>query len=147
MTKKGVARISISLSPKLLEEFDAVTRGIGYDRSKAIQQAMRDFVTEYHWDYKPQTTAVGTITLLFDHDIHGLEAELTDIQHHYTDIITSTTHIHLDSHHCLLVIVVKGVASQIQKLAKQLQRSRGVQQIKLTSLMTSHTSQHVQLHE
>lgn len=140
MTKKGVARISISLPPKLLEEFDAVTQRIGYDRSKAIQQAMRDFVTEYHLDHKPQATVVGTITLLFDHDIHGLEAELTDIQHHHANIITSTTHVHLDGHHCLLVIVVKGVASQIRKLATQLQRSRGVQQIKLTSLMTSHSS-------
>ncbi|MHA2429125.1 MAG: CopG family ribbon-helix-helix protein [Candidatus Hermodarchaeia archaeon] len=37
MSKLGVARISISLPPNLLEEFDNVIQQIGYDRSKAIQ--------------------------------------------------------------------------------------------------------------
>ncbi|MFX0204018.1 MAG: nickel-responsive transcriptional regulator NikR [Candidatus Hodarchaeota archaeon] len=137
MSKPGVARISISLPPNLLEEFDNVIQRIGYDRSKALQQATRDFITSYRIEYDPNAIAVGTITLLFDHDISGLEAELTDVQHHHTDLITSTTHIHLDGHHCLLVIVVKGQASRIRQLTTELQSLRGVQQIKLTSLMAN----------
>ena len=134
MSKPGVARISISLPPHLLEEFDNVIQRIGYDRSKAIQQAIRDFITSYRIEYDQQTSAVGTITLLFDHDIPGLEAELTDVQHHHSDLISSTTHIHLDGHHCLLVIVVKGQAMRIHQLTTILQSLRGVQQIKLTCL-------------
>lgn len=137
MSKLGVARISISLPPNLLEEFDDVIQRIGYDRSKAIQQATRDFITSYRMEYDPQATAVGTITLLFDHDVPGLEAELTDIQHHHTNLITSTTHIHLDGHHCLLVIVVKGQATRIHQLTTTLQSLRGIQQIKLTCLSTN----------
>ncbi|MFW9935441.1 MAG: nickel-responsive transcriptional regulator NikR [Candidatus Thorarchaeota archaeon] len=135
MKKSGVARISISLPPKLLKEFDQITSNIGYDRSKAIQQAMRDFVSEYRWGHDPLAVAVGTITIIFDHDIPGLEAELTRIQHQYTTLITSTTHIHLDAHHCLLVIVVKGNAAQIKELATQLQSLRGIHQLKVTSMM------------
>ncbi len=137
MSKPGVTRISISLPPNLLEEFDNVIQRIGYDRSKSIQQAIRDFITSYRIEYDPHAIAVGTITLLFDHDILGLEAELTDVQHQQSDLISSTTHIHLDGHHCLLVIVVKGQAKRIHQLTTTLQSLRGVQQIKLTSLMTN----------
>lgn len=137
MAKPGVARISISLPPNLLDEFDDVIQRIGFDRSKAIQQATRDFITSYRIEYDQQASAVGTITLLFDHDIPGLEAELTDVQHRHSNLISSTTHIHLDGHHCLLVIVVKGKSTLIHQLTTTLQSLRGVQQIKLTCLTTN----------
>ncbi|MFW9831961.1 MAG: nickel-responsive transcriptional regulator NikR [Candidatus Thorarchaeota archaeon] len=135
MPKPGVSRISISLPPSLLEDFDQVISNIGFDRSKAIQQAMRDFISEYRWEYIPSALAVGTITLVFDHDVSGLETELTRIQHQYTNAITSTTHIHMDNHHCLLVIVLKSQTKTIKALATQLQGLRGIQQLKLTSLV------------
>jgi CopG family nickel-responsive transcriptional regulator len=137
MSKPGVARISISLPPNLLDELDTVIQRIGYDRSKAIQQAIRDFITSYRLESDQNASAVGTITLLFDHDIPGLEAELTDVQHQHGDLISSTTHIHLEGHHCLLVIVVKGQAMRIHQLTTSLQSLRGVQQIKLTCLTTN----------
>jgi CopG family nickel-responsive transcriptional regulator len=141
MSKPGVSRISISLPPTLLEDFDAVITDIGYDRSKAIQQAMRDYISEYRWDADPDATAVGTITIIYDHDVSGLEGELTAIQHQHTDLITSTTHIHLDSHHCLLVIVVKGQAVQIKQLASKLLSLRGIHQLKVTSMMEERTAE------
>ncbi|MHA2427592.1 MAG: nickel-responsive transcriptional regulator NikR [Candidatus Hermodarchaeia archaeon] len=137
MSKPGVARISISLPPTLLDEFDNVIQRIGYDRSKALQQATRDFITSYRIEYEQQASVVGTITLLFDHDIPGLEAELNAVQHRHSDLISSTTHIHLDGHHCLLIIVVKGQAKRIHQLTTRLQSLRGVQQIKLTCLATN----------
>lgn len=134
MAKQGVSRISISLPPNLLDDFEKVITKIGYDRSKAIQQAMRDFISEYLWKHDPTTNAVGTVTIIYDHAISGLEEELTVIQHQHTDLITSSTHIHLDKHHCLLVIVVKGQATQIKELATKLQSLRGINQIKVVSL-------------
>lgn len=134
MAKTGVTRISMSLSPQLLEEFDEVITKIGYDRSKAIQQAMRDFITEYHWEYDPLTNLAGTITFIYSHEIPGLETELTTIQHQFPKTISSTTHIHLD-HYCLLVVVVNGPAKDIKALASKLQSLRGIHQLKITSLM------------
>ncbi len=137
MTKTSVARISISLPPNLLAEFNNVTASIGYDRSKAIQQAMRDFISEYQREYEPLAQAVGTITLIYDHAIPELEADLTDVQHRFFAIVSSTTHIHLDSNHCLLVIIVKGPAEKIHELSSELRRLRGIHQLKLTSLMVA----------
>jgi CopG family nickel-responsive transcriptional regulator len=137
MAESGVARISISLPPMLLDELEAVLQEIGLDRSKALQQAIRDFITNHRLEYKPDTNGVGTITLLYEHDVPGLEEELTEIQHHHTDLITSATHVHLDGHNCFQVIVVKGKTAQIHRLAVALQSLRGVRQIKRTILTTT----------
>ncbi len=135
MAKTGVTRISISLAPSLLETFEEVTVSIGYDRSKAIQQAMRNFISEYRSTFDRSTTVAGTITLIYDHKVKGLEAQLTSVQHNYTGIVSSTTHIHLDPLHCLLVIVVRGRIEEIKELASQLRSLRGICQLKLTNLM------------
>ena len=146
MAKSSVTRISISLPPRLLEDFDQVTSHIGYDRSKAIQQAMRDFISEYHWEQDSTASAVGTITIIYDHDIPGLEGELTKVQHQHTTVISSTTHIHLDTHHCLLAIVVKGKTAKIKELATQLQSLRGISQLKVTSMKEETSSKHQHSH-
>lgn len=45
-----VERTSFSTPPKLMKQFDKSLRAIGYkDRSKGLQVAMRDFITEYAW--------------------------------------------------------------------------------------------------
>jgi CopG family nickel-responsive transcriptional regulator len=146
MEKQGVKRISISLPPDLLEDFEAVIKEMGYDRSKAIQQAMRGFISDYRWDHNPTAFTVGTITLIYHHDVRGVESELTDIQHQYPNLITSSTHVHLDAVHCLLVIVVKGYAKQIQSLALELKRLRGVKQLKLTGLVGTTPTPHEHSH-
>lgn len=137
MTESRAARISMSLPPTLLDELDAVIQEIGLDRSKALQQAIRDFITNHQLEFSPDADGVGTITLLYEHDVPGLEAELTEIQHHHTDLITSATHVHLDGHHCFQIIVVKGKIVQIHQLSVALQSLRGVRQIKRTILLTT----------
>jgi len=49
MTGKGVSRFGVSVPPELLSEFDGTIALMNYDRSKAIQLAMRNFLTEYTW--------------------------------------------------------------------------------------------------
>ncbi len=134
MVGKGVVRFGVSVPSKLLEEFDKSTSRMGYDRSKAIQLAMRNLLTEYTWETKQEGTAAGTLTIIYDHDTRGLEESLTDTQHHHRDIITSAMHVHLDERRCLSVIAVKGKVNSIQTLAKELMSKRGIEQLKLATV-------------
>ena len=52
MAKRGVRRFTVSASPEFLEEFDEVIGSVGWERSKAIRLAMRNFLTEYRWYVK-----------------------------------------------------------------------------------------------
>lgn len=68
--------------------------------------------------------------MLYDHEVRGLENTLTHIQHHYTDIIFSTMHIHLSERDCLEAIAVKSDAAEIRKLSDKLSAKRGVKILK-----------------
>ena len=127
----NVSRISVSIDPQLLEDFDETIHRIGYNRSTAVQLAMRDFLTENKWKESTGVLA-GVITMLYDHHKGGMIEELNHLQHDYIGIINSSTHIHLDHDNCLEILAVKGDASKIKELAEALGVIRGVQQIRIS---------------
>jgi CopG family nickel-responsive transcriptional regulator len=57
---------------------------------------------------------------------------LTDIQHDHHEVIISTLHVHLDHNNCLEVLVVRGKAATIKKIADELIAAKGVKHGKLT---------------
>ncbi len=130
----GVTRFSVSVDPILLEEFDGAIGEIGYNRSTAIQVAMRDFLTEHRWSTEEEGVMAGTITMIFDHHVKGLGSALTGIQHDFRDVISSTTHVHLDHDNCLEILAVKGDIERIKGLTGSLRVSRGVKQLKFSML-------------
>jgi CopG family nickel-responsive transcriptional regulator len=128
-------RFSFSTPPKLMKQFDESLKAIGYrDRSKGLQVAMRNFITEYDWKKERDSLGAGAVLLTYDHRSHGVQEVLTDVQHHYRDTITSATHIHLDESRCLEIISVKGKLERIQTMARDLMRTKGVSQLKLTTV-------------
>jgi len=132
---RGVERISFSTPPALLKQFDDSLKMLGYkDRSKALQIAMRNFITEYAWRKESGKTGAGAILLTYNHDSHGLQEALTDIQHQFRSVVNSTTHVHLDESRCLELISVKGRIERIQALARNIMERRGVTQLKLSTV-------------
>ena len=130
-----VDRFSFSTPPNLMKQFDESLRAIGYkDRSKGLQVAMRNFISEYAWREREGRSGAGAILLTYDHESHGLQEELTDIQHEFRSVVNSTIHIHLDESRCLEIISVRGKMERIQELAKNIMRMRGVTQLKLSTV-------------
>jgi len=129
----NVERTSFSVSSALLSRFDDVIRKMGYeDRSRALQIAMTNFITEYTWTTEKGRAGVGAVLFTYSHRPHGLQEALVDIQHQYRDVVNSTTHIHLDETKCMEIISVRGQTARIQELAKKLMKTRGVTQLKLS---------------
>ena len=126
-----ITRIGITFPPQLLKEFDEITNKMGYEsRSKAIQDAVTLFVSERKWLQQEETTQTGVLLMVYDHEVKGLESELTEIQHHHTSLISSTMHIHIGEQDCLEAIAVKGKANDIRKLSNELTTKRGVKILK-----------------
>ena len=136
MKKETVSRFSISLPPSLLQQFDEMSKEKGYDnRSLAIGDMMRDSLVEHRQKFGNEDIA-GTITLVYDHHKQHVQATLTDIQHDHHEVIISTMHVHLDHHNCLEVLLVRGRASLIKKIADELIGAKGVKHGKLTVTTT-----------
>lgn len=128
----GLARFGISLDQSLLESFDRLIAGKGYvNRSEAIRDLIRNALVEEQAARADTTPVVGTVTLVYDHHTRDLADKLTDHQHSHHDAIVSTLHVHLDAHDCLEVIVMRGTAAHVKRLADQLIGTKGVKHGKL----------------
>ncbi len=127
-------RISLSLPKKLLKEFDSLSAVTGQpNRSKAVSQAMREFVSNRRWDVASRGQVPGVILLTYDHHSRGVNRALTELQHEYPDVVTATMHLHLAKHTCLEIIAFKGAGDRVKALAKMLQSQKGVLDVKLVT--------------
>jgi CopG family nickel-responsive transcriptional regulator len=126
-----ITRVGVTFPPELLKEFDQIIGNMGYEsRSKAIQDAVRLFISERKWVKEEEANQTGVLLMVYDHEAKGLESELTETQHHHTDLISSTMHIHLSERDCLETIAVKGKASEIRHLSDELATKKGVKILK-----------------
>lgn len=127
-------RISVSLPDTLLREFDALSAAVGHaNRSKAIGEAMREFMSSRRWDTDSKGKLPGVILLTYDHHARGVTHAMTELQHDYPDVVTATMHIHLSKHTCLEVIAFNGEAARVRSLAKTLRGQNGVLELKLVT--------------
>lgn len=127
-----LARFGISIDPHLLDSFDRLITTKGYvNRSEAIRDMIRNALVEDQVERVDTTPTVGTVTLVYDHHTRDLSDKLTEHQHSHHDSIVSALHVHLDAHHCLEVVVVRGTAAQIKRLADELIGTKGVRHGKL----------------
>jgi CopG family nickel-responsive transcriptional regulator len=129
-------RFGISIDDRLLRRFDALIAEKGYlNRSEAIRDLIRNSLVEDQWARGDEET-VGTVTLVYDHHTRDLSDKLTEHQHSHHDSIVSALHVHLDAHHCLEVVVVRGKAQEVRRLADELIGTKGVKHGKLVTTTT-----------
>jgi CopG family nickel-responsive transcriptional regulator len=64
--------------------------------------------------------------LLYDHHRAQVGKRLTKLQHDNTDLIVSTTHVHLSHDVCLEVIILRGPAKRLQGITAQLRGLKGI---------------------
>ena len=127
-----VKRISMSLSAELLSKFDKSMSKAGYtDRSKAIQTAIHSFIDNYDWKVGEKEDGAGAIIMLYNNHVYNQDSKSTQIQHKYKNVISASTHLHLEGDNCLETIMVKGQIKKIKDLAKNLSQNRGIKNLKV----------------
>jgi CopG family nickel-responsive transcriptional regulator len=86
----GVSRISISMPEELLHSLDAMVLSRGFEsRSQAVGSMITDQLVE-HQRQLGQEVMVGTITLLYDRSVRGLQSQLADLQASHIDEVHCT---------------------------------------------------------
>lgn len=131
-----IIRFGVSLDTQLLEKFDALNSEKGYkNRSEAIRDLIRNELVEQEWTGDENGETVGVFSLVYDHHRNEISQELNHIQHESLELIVSTTHVHVDFHNCLEVIILRGSSRKIREVTNRLGSTRGVKHGKL--IMTS----------
>lgn len=130
-----LVRTGVSIERELLEQFDKVIARRGYgNRSEALRDLIREtLIAEEVNDNKP---VVATLSMVYDHHRPNLSNKLTETQHHHHDNVLAATHVHLDAHNCLEVVIMKGRSGEIKQLADHMISMRGVKHGKLVLTST-----------
>ncbi len=120
-----LVRFGITVPAELRDRFDAaITRHQYANRSEALRDLMRGYLIETAWGEGKET--VGAVAIVYDHHQRELSQRLTHLQHDHTNEVISSMHVHLDHENCLEVIVLRGDAANIRRLADQLISAKGV---------------------
>ena len=124
------------MNPGLLNRFDALICQLGLaNRSEAIRHLVRERLAEKEWD-APNSEIIGTLTLVYNHEVRELSERLTELQHQFHKQIISTMHIHLDNHNCLEILAIKGLGHEVKEIAERLLGTKGIKLGKLTTTST-----------
>jgi len=122
----ALERFGVSMEMDLLTRFDRLVEERGYaSRSEAIRDLVRKEFVAGEWE-DPKAEVVGTVSIVYEHHEHHLSDVLAELQHHHHRSIVSTTHVHLDAHNCLEVIIVRGRSSLVRRVAERLISTKGV---------------------
>lgn len=119
-------RFGVSMEDDLLQRFDGLVETRGYaSRSEAIRDLVRQEIVKDEWA-DPGTEVIGTVTIVYEHHEHELSNVLAELQHQYHESIICSTHVHLDAHNCLEVVIVRGSSARIKYIANSLISTKGV---------------------
>ncbi len=125
--KDPMVRFSVAIGGELLQKFDQYRELHRHpNRSEAVRGLMRAALLE-EVITNEEAEAMGVVTLIYDHHASRISRRLTDLQHHHLDRVVTTTHVHLDEHRCLEVILLRGPTRQIRSLADDLIGTKGVE--------------------
>ena len=128
-------RFTVSMEDTLLDDFDNFIREHHYqNRSEALRDLIRGRIIEKEW--QADKYVMGVISLVYDHHQHKLQDKVTELQHDFHHQIVSTTHVHMDHHNCLEVIIVRGKAGEVRALSDSLRAMRGVRNANLSMSST-----------
>ncbi len=133
-SKSHLRRISMSLPHTLLDQFDKSMKNAGFaDRSKAIQSSLYEFIYNNEWkeNQHDDSNGAGVLVILYDNHLFGTDTGSIQNQHEYTDIIVSSTHLHLDQRNCLETIMLRGKIQRIKVFIKFISESRGIKSLKM----------------
>lgn len=125
--KDPLVRFSVAIGGELLRRFDRYREEHQYpNRSEAVRGLMRTALVDDAVSHDDRE-AMGVLTLIYDHHAGRVAERLTELQHEHLDRVVTTTHVHLDAHRCLEVILLRGTASQVRDLADGLIGTKGVE--------------------
>ena len=120
-----LVRTGVSLERDLLTKFDVVIEEKGYQsRSEAIRDLIRRHLVAE--DIDKNKVVVGTLTIIYDHHRPNLTEKLVEEQHRAGGAILAATHVHLDHHCSLEVIIMTGRSARLRDLADGILSLRGV---------------------
>lgn len=129
---EDIIRFSVSLPKQLLNELDNKVSTQGYaSRSEFTRDLIRDKIVRDSWEMG-DGDLIGVLSIIYDHHQNELLNKMTRLQHDSEIEVVCSTHVHIDHHNCLEIIVLKGQANGIRSFSDKIAGLKGVKFAELT---------------
>ena len=124
-------RFTISLDDELASQFDAFIAEKGYvNRSEAVRDLIRlrlgDAVLDVRAPEAKAKWCVANLSYVYDHHDQTVAMRVLDLQHQHHDLVMSSVRTHLDHHHCMETVILRGPVKEVRAISDQLVALRGV---------------------
>ncbi len=125
--------ISLSIPKPLLEKIDTYIKEQGYaNRSEVARQALRTHISEAKRLDELKGTIAATITIIYH---KGAKTnQNSDSQHHFSNVVLTFLHTHIEEGYCIEVIIAKGEAQLMKSFISSLRDNKQVSEVKVTLL-------------
>ena len=131
-------RFGVSIDEELLGKYDQYLAERGYaTRSEALRDLIRDALIQQRIEADANLSALGSLTLVYDHHARTLLQEMSEIQHDFHHLILSVMHLHVSHDDCMEVLALSGRVKEITELANRLLSLKGVKNGKLFLTLSS----------
>ncbi|MBU1355669.1 MAG: nickel-responsive transcriptional regulator NikR [Candidatus Edwardsbacteria bacterium] len=129
--KEKVLRFGVSVEENLIQKFEKLIKRKGYtNRSEAIRDMIRNLLAVEAAEKGQEM--VGAILIIYDHHRPHLVEKLLALQHDADAEIIASQHVHLDHHHCMETIIVRGPVEKLEDLQGRIGALKGVGQCLLS---------------
>ncbi|QKF64736.1 nickel-responsive transcriptional regulator NikR [Campylobacter corcagiensis] len=125
-----IVRCSITLPENLLKAVDERVAQTS-TRSEFIRDLIKERLVNEAWNNK-NSVLMGVLTIIYDHHQSDLVFKKMNLEHDADIDIFCTTHVHIDHHNCLEVLVIKGDGDKIEHFCNQISGLKGVNFASLT---------------
>lgn len=123
---ENLERYSFTLSTTLIEEIGKIGESLKMNRSMVVREALSNWIIENTKKLNLKGDGIGITSYMYNHHDSRVVSELMSTQHDFEDVISSTTHIHLDHQRCLENVISKGVLVKIKELNDNLRNIKGI---------------------
>jgi CopG family transcriptional regulator, nickel-responsive regulator len=125
--------VSLSIPKPLLEKVDNYIQEQGFaNRSEIVRQALRAYISEGRRLDELKGKVAATITIIYQKGART--GQITDVQHHYNNIVLTFLHTHIEEGYCIEIIVAKGDAEIMKGFIVALKANKQVSEVKVTLL-------------
>ena len=122
----SLIRFGVAMESALLARFDELVHNRKSTRSEVLRDLARAEIIRSLAARRVE--AFASVTIVYNHHVRELSERITQMQHELGDQVRSTMHVHLDHERCLEVIVMRGRADKLQRVAETLFATRGILQ-------------------
>lgn len=134
-----IIRFSVSLPKSLLDELDKKISEQGYaSRSELTRDLIREKMVRDSWQ-RETGELIGVLTIIYTHHQSEVVIKMLELQHDAEIAIACSTHVHIDHHNCLEMLVLRGSGDKIRKFSDRIAGLKGVKFAELTKAAVPHS--------